>query len=150
MKLENIKKIKGNSTKAKRVGRGVGSGKGAHTTGSGMKGQNSRSGNSKPVGFEGGQVPIYKKLPKLPGFRNPNSKKITQVSLFKLNAFEDGSTVTPKDLIEKNIISKLPKHGVKILLKGDLNKKLTLQGFLYSAGAKQAIEKSGSTIKENA
>lgn len=148
MDLSNLPKIKGNKKRRIRVGRGMGSGKGGHTVGKGMKGQKSRSGNSIPTGFEGGQVPLYKKLPKIGGFRNPNAKQIKGITLDKFNVFKAGSEVTPNDLVEKKIFKKLPKHGVKILNRGSLDKKLNFKGFLYTKGAKQAIEESGGTLAE--
>lgn len=141
--LNNLPKTK-QFKKSKRVGRGYGSGKGGHTTGRGTKGQKARG--TVNLGFEGGQVPLYKRLPQIGGFRNPTKKDIVSVSLSKLNVFKDESVVTPKDLIEKNIISRLPKNGVKILANGELGKKLELKGFLASESAKKKIEKSGSKI----
>ncbi|MBD3366098.1 50S ribosomal protein L15 [candidate division WWE3 bacterium] len=146
MDLSKLKKQKGIKNPSKRVGRGCGSGKGMHTVGAGMKGQLSRSGGKPPVGFEGGQVPLYKRLPHIGGFRNPRSKKIAAISLETLNTFRKGSTVTPQDLVEKKILKRVPRHGVKILANGELEKELKLQGFLMSKSARAKIEKSGSEI----
>lgn len=146
MDLHKITKIKGNKRPSKRVGRGGGSGKGWHTTGRGQKGQKARVGYNLPIGFEGGQVPLFKRLPMIGGFRNHRAKRIVGISLDLLNHFREGATVEPKDLVEKNIIKQLPRDGVKILGSGKLEKKLTLKGFLYSASAKKLIEKSGSTL----
>lgn len=142
--MELNKLIKTAKKSAKRRGRGYGSGKGGHTIGRGAKGQKAR--NNVPVGFEGGQIPLYKKLPQLGGFKNPTKKEIGTVSLAKLNVFKDGSKVTPEKLIEKGIFKKLPKYGVKILATGELDKKLTLKGFLASKAAIEKIEKSGSKL----
>lgn len=144
MELHRLPKTKQNK-KGKRVGRGYGSGKGGHTTGRGTKGQKARS--KVNVGFEGGQIPLYKRLPQLGGFRNPTKKRTVSVSISKLNSFREGSTVTPKDLLEKGIISVLPKHGVKLLGNGELGKKLKLRGFKVSKSAKEKIEKSKSTLE---
>lgn len=147
MDLSNLNKIKGNKSKRARVGRGIGSGSGGHTVGAGMKGQNSRAGSSKPFAFEGGQVPLYKRLPQIGGFRNPTKKDVICVVISKLNLFNDGDTVSPKSLLEKGIIKRIPKNGVKILDTGMFNKKLTLTGFLASKGATEKILKSGSELK---
>lgn len=146
MDLSNLPRQKGIKSPAKRIGRGCGSGKGMHTVGYGTKGQLSRSGASLPTGFEGGQIPLYKKLPHIGGFRNPTSKKITAISLEILNIFRKGSTVTPQDLVEKKLIKRVPRDGVKILANGKLTKKITLEGFLLSKSARQKIEESGSKI----
>jgi len=146
MMLNNLSKIKGNKSKKKRRGRGIGSGVGGHTTGSGQKGQKSRSGYNIPVGFEGGQVPLYRRLPSLGGFRNTHTKKIVAVSLGKLDVFSDGSEVTPELLVEKKIINSIPKHGVKILGTGEIKKKLTVKGFKLSSSAKEKIEKAGGKV----
>ncbi len=141
MELKKLKKLNGNKTKKKRLGRGYGSGKGGHTVGKGMKGQKSRQGNSIPYGFEGGQVPLFKKLPKIGGFSNPTKKQIKGVNILSFNVFNDGDVVTPEMLVEKGIIRSVPKHGVKILGGGDLKKKIELKGFLFSQSAKDKLEK---------
>lgn len=146
--LNKIEKLHGNKRPSKRVGRGGGSGKGFHTVGKGQKGQKARAGNSIPTGFEGGQVPLFKKLPRFGGFKNPTTKKIKGISMSVLNKFEDGTQVEPKTLVEKKILVSLPKHGVKILNTGDTERKLTLKGFKYSKSAREKLEKSGVTILE--
>ncbi len=146
MELNNLTKIKGNRRSAKRVGRGGGSGKGWHTTGRGQKGQKARTGYNIPVGFEGGQVPLYKKLPMMGGFKNHRSKRVSIVSLEVLNRFKDGDTVTAQDLVAKGILKQLPKESVKILANGNLTKKLTLKGFAVSKSAKEKLAKSGSNV----
>ena len=144
MELHNLIKLKGKQRSAKRVGRGGGSGKGWHTTGRGQKGQKARVGHSIPVGFEGGQVPLYKRLPMLGGFHNHRTKRVIGVALEKLNVFKEGATVTPKDLADKKIIKHVPREGVKILANGELKKKLTLKGFLFSKSAREKLEKAGA------
>lgn len=147
MELHKVKPIKGNKSKSKRRARGVGSGKGGHTMGKGMKGQKSRAGKGIRLGFEGGQVPFYMRIPEIGGFNNPTSKKIHAVGIGKLNKFDEGSKVTPQDLVEAGIIRKVPKHGVKLIVSGKISKKLTLVDFIYSAGAIKELEKAGCTIQ---
>lgn len=146
MHLHKLVRIKGNKRKAKRLGRGYSSGRGGHTTIRGAKGQKARGKVSQ--GFEGGQTPLYKRLPRFGGFRNPTKRHVASVSLFKFNGFKAGTTVTPKHLIEKGILKKIPFGGVKILKKGSLKKKLTFEGFIFSEGARKAVEKVDGTIKE--
>lgn len=147
MELNNIEKSRGVRKSAKRKGRGIGSGKGGHTTGRGNKGQKARTGYNLPVGFEGGQVPLYKKLPRLGGFKSSKRTNTVILSLSILNIFEDGSKVTPAILKEKGILRKLDKRTiVKFLGDGEINKKLELDGFIYSESAKEKLEKSGAKI----
>ncbi len=143
MKLGRLPRTKMNRD-SKRLGRGIGSGKGGHTVGRGIKGQKSR--NKVNLGFEGGQVPLYKKLPQMGGFKNPTKKDILSISLSSLNTFKDGSEVTPDKLVEQGIVKRVPGNSIKILNNGDLTKKLTLKGFTASKSALEKIEKSGSKI----
>ena len=122
-----------------RRGRGHGSGNGK-TAGKGHKGQKARSGAPRP-GFEGGQLPLYRRLPKR-GFTNINSKNIIGIGLDRLNAFEDGAEVTVAALVEKGIVSN-PKDGVKILGNGELTKKLDVKVNAYSASAAEKIQAAG-------
>ncbi len=122
-----------------RRGRGHGSGNGK-TAGKGHKGQKARSGAPRP-GFEGGQMPLYRRLPKR-GFTCPSSKEIVGINVDVLNRFEDGAEVTIESLLETGII-KNPKDGVKILGNGDLTKKLTVKVNAFSAGAVEKIEALG-------
>jgi len=147
MILSNLPKI--NPGKKKRIGRGYGTGKGGHTVGFGSKGQKSRGRGKMPTGFEGGQVPLYKKMPKMSYFKGVKKRRLAVVSLVSFNAFKDGDKVTPGMLVEKDIIEKLPRDGVKILANGNLHKKIELEGFLISKGAKEKIEKAGSKIIES-
>ena len=142
MKLSKLTRV--TKKKSKRLGRGYGSGKGGHTVGRGAKGQKAR--NTVPFGFEGGQIPLYKRLPKLGGFRNPTKKDIVAISLSKLNLFKAGEVVTPEKLVDKGIIRRIPRHGVKVLNKGILGKKLTLKGFTASKEALKKIKKAGSKL----
>jgi large subunit ribosomal protein L15 len=122
-----------------RRGRGHGSGNGK-TAGKGHKGQKARSGAPR-LGFEGGQLPLYRRLPKR-GFTNINSKEIIGISVSRLNVFDDGAEVTVSDLMEKGIV-KNPKDGVKILGTGELQKKLTVKVNAFSESAAQKIEAAG-------
>jgi large subunit ribosomal protein L15 len=140
MKLHELQPAPGSRKKAVRVGRGIGSGNGK-TSGRGQKGQNARSGGGVRLGFEGGQTPLFRRLPKR-GFTNINRKEYAVVNLDKLNVFEDGTEVTPELLLETGVISKL-KSGVKILGKGQIEKKLTVKAHKFSASAKEAIEAAG-------
>ncbi|MBB6284321.1 50S ribosomal protein L15 [Geobacillus subterraneus] len=140
MKLHELQPAPGSRKKAVRVGRGIGSGNGK-TSGRGHKGQKARSGGGVRLGFEGGQTPLFRRLPKR-GFTNINRKEYAVVNLDKLNIFEDGTEVTPELLLETGVISKL-KSGVKILGKGQIEKKLTVKAHKFSTSAKEAIEAAG-------
>ena len=126
-----------------RRGRGHGSGNGK-TAGKGHKGQKARSGAPRP-GFEGGQMPLYRRLPKR-GFTNRNSLEIVGINLKALESFEDGAFVTVDSLIESGIV-KNPKDGVKILGNGELTKKLTVKANAFSEKAKEKIEALGGTCE---
>ena len=143
MNLSNLTKLKGNRKSKKRVGRGMGSGKGSHTTGRGQKGQKSRSGHNIPFGFEGGQVPLFRKMPKLKGFTSSHRTTRAIINLTKLDDLKNDDKVTPETLVKKGILKEVPKDGVKILGDGDFSKKLDLSGFVYSKEAKAKIEKLG-------
>lgn len=127
-----------------RVGRGQGSGNGK-TAGKGQKGQLSRSGGGKGPGFEGGQTPIYKRIPKR-GFTNVNRKVYAVLNLSDLNRFEEGAAVTPETLKAAGLIKK-ELAGIKILGNGNLEKKLSVACHAISASAKAAIEKAGGTVE---
>jgi large subunit ribosomal protein L15 len=149
MELSNLEKIKGLKRAKKTIGRGIGSGKGGHTVGRGNKGQKARSGSHKPwAGFEGGQVPLYKRLPQLRGFRVYGKIDPTIINISMLNNFEDGTEVTVEKLLSSKVLNEATKVGVKILGNGELKKKLTLKGFTYSTSAREKIEKAGSKIVE--
>ncbi|MGI6781772.1 MAG: 50S ribosomal protein L15 [Acholeplasmataceae bacterium] len=128
----------------KRVGRGIGSGTGK-TAGKGHKGQLARSGGRTRPGFEGGQLPLFQRLPKR-GFKNVNYKDYAIVNVRDLEVFNNGDVVTPEVLLEKRIISK-HKDGVKILGHGTLTKKLTVKANLFSKNAVTAIESVGGTTE---
>lgn len=143
--LHNIGVPKGANKEKKRVGRGPGSGHGK-TSARGNKGQKSRSGYSSMRGFEGGQMPLHRRLPKR-GFTNIFKKEWNEVNLSLIDKFfEAGETVTSKSLVEKGIIKKLAKDGIAILGKGNLTKPLTLEVHRVTKGAKEKISAVGGTI----
>lgn len=144
MKLHELKPAEGSRKTRNRVGRGTGSGNGK-TAGKGHKGQNARSGGGVRLGFEGGQTPLFRRLPKR-GFTNVNRKDFAIVNLETLNRFEDGTEVTPELLLETGVVSNV-KSGVKILGNGQLEKKLTVKANKFSASAKEAIESAGGTAE---
>ena len=144
MNLSELKPAAGSTHSANfRVGRGHGSGNGK-TAGKGQKGQKARSGAPRP-GFEGGQMPLYRRLPKR-GFTNRNTKDIVSINITELNRFEDGTVVTIETLVENGVI-KNPKDGVKILGNGELTKKLTVKANAFSASAAEKIQALGGTTE---
>ena len=144
MKLHELKPAEGSRKVRNRVGRGIGSGNGK-TAGKGHKGQNARSGGGVRLGFEGGQTPLFRRLPKR-GFTNISRKEFAIVNLDALNRFEEGTEVTPELLIETGVV-KNEKAGIKILAKGNVEKKLTVKAHKFSSTAKQAIEAVGGTTE---
>ena len=144
MELSNLRPAEGSKHSDNfRRGRGHGSGNGK-TAGKGHKGQKARSGAPRP-GFEGGQMPLYRRLPKR-GFKNRNTKEIVGINLGALEKFEDGSTVSVQTLSESGVV-KNPRDGVKILGNGELTKKLNVQANAFSASAKEKIEALGGTAE---
>ena len=145
MKLHNLKFNEGSKQTAKRVGRGTSSGMGK-TSGKGHKGQKARSGYSRKAGFEGGQLPLYRRLPKR-GFSNALFKtEYAVINLSDLNRFEDNTTVTPELLKEIGLVKK-ELSGIKILGNGVLEKKLTVQANKFSITAKEKIEAAGGKVE---
>ncbi|EHT7835782.1 50S ribosomal protein L15 [Listeria monocytogenes] len=140
MKLHELKPSEGSRKERNRVGRGTGSGNGK-TSGRGHKGQKARSGGGVRLGFEGGQLPLFRRIPKR-GFTNINRKEFAIVNLDVLNRFEDGTEVTPELLVETGIIRN-EKSGIKILSNGNIEKKLTVKANKFSVAAKEAIEAAG-------
>ncbi len=140
MKLYELSPAPGSARKAWRKGRGVGTGNGK-TAGKGHKGQNARSGGGVRPGFEGGQLPLYRKLPKR-GFYNRFGKEYAVVNVSDLNVFEDGATVDMNALLEKRIVRK-PQDGLKVLGNGEITKKLTVIAKVFSGTAKEKIEAAG-------
>ena len=144
MNLHEMKYNKGARHTTKRLGRGQASGQGK-TAGKGHKGQNARSGGGVAIGFEGGQTPIYKILPKR-GFTNMNRLEYAVINLSDLNRFENGATVTPELLKETGIVRK-QLDGIKVLGNGKLEKKLTVSCHKISKSAQAAIEKAGGKVE---
>ena len=140
MNLHELSPAAGSNTKAYRKGRGAGSGNGK-TAGRGHKGQWARSGGGVRVGFEGGQMPLARRLPKR-GFHNIFAKPLEAINVSALEKFEDGAVVNAQALLEKGILSKC-EYGVKILGNGSITKKLTVQASAFSASAKEKIEAAG-------
>lgn len=140
MKLHELRASEGATKTAKRKGRGPGSGLGK-TSGRGMNGQNSRSGGGTRLGFEGGQMPLYRRVPKR-GFTNIWKKQWEIVNVESLNMFDDGTEVTPELLQEKGLTQKLV-DGVKVLGDGNLEKKITVKAHKFSKSAVEKIEAAG-------
>ena len=144
MKLHELSPAEGSVTPAYRKGRGPGSGNGK-TAGKGHKGQNARSGGGVRPGFEGGQLPLYRKLPKR-GFYNRFAKEYSVVNVEALNKFEDGAVVDIEALLAAKIIRK-PLDGLKVLGCGEITKKVTVKAAVFSATAKEKIEAAGGTTE---
>ena len=140
MKLHELSPVAGSTQVGKRKGRGTGSGNGK-TGGRGHKGQKARSGGKIRVGFEGGQMPLARRIPKR-GFNNIFAKPLTAVNVALLNSFEDGAVVDAAAIIEAGIVSACP-NGLKVLGTGELTKKLTVKAAAFSESAKEKIEQAG-------
>ena len=146
MYIHTIKPADGSKKEARRLGRGIGSGLGK-TAGKGHKGQNARSGGGVRPGFEGGQIPLYRRIPKR-GFNTAfNAKVYTEVALEKLNKLEANTVVDPTVLLETGIISKVEKDGVKILGNGELKVALTVVASAFTKSAKEKIEAVGGKVE---
>ncbi len=144
MNLHELKPVEGARHVRKRVGRGTGSGNGK-TAGRGHKGQNARSGGGVRPGFEGGQTPLFKRLPKR-GFTNVNHKEYAIVNIVDLNQFEANTVVTLEKLQEKNLVKKV-YNGLKVLGNGKLEVALTVQANKFSKSAEEAIKAAGGSIE---
>lgn len=144
MKLHELKPAEGSTKNRKRLGRGTASGQGK-TGGRGQKGQGSRSGGGVRIGFEGGQMPLYRRLPKV-GFTNIFRKEYAIVNVSDLDIFENGAVVTPEDLKQAGLV-KAEKSGIKILGNGDLNKTLTVKAHKFSKTAEEKIAASGGKVE---
>lgn len=143
--LSNLKAPEGATRKRKRLGRGEGSTLGK-TAGRGQKGQKARSGGSVPIGFEGGQMPLHRRLPKF-GFTNPNTVRPAIVNVEDLEVhFEDGDTVDEESLLSRGLIRK-NAPGIKILGNGELTKKLTVLAHKFSDAARSKVEEAGGTAE---
>jgi large subunit ribosomal protein L15 len=144
MQLHNLKPNQGATHSKKRVGRGTGSGTGK-TAGSGHKGQNSRSGGSTRLGFEGGQTPYFKRLKKR-GFNNVNRKDYATVNVSELNRYAADSVITPEVLLNDRLITKI-ESGLKILGNGNLDVKLTIKAHKFTVSAVEKIEAAGGSVE---
>ena len=144
MKLHELSPEPGSRKKRTRRGRGLGSGLGK-TSGRGQKGQNSRSGGGVRTGFEGGQMPLYRRLPKR-GFKNIFAKEYAEVNVSSLNRFEDGAVVDPVALIEEGILKNV-LDGVRILGDGELTKKLTVKANGFTKSAENKIKAAGGEVE---
>lgn len=142
--LNNLKPVEGARHAKKRVGRGIGSGLGK-TAGKGSKGQNSRSGGGVRPGFEGGQLPLFQRLPKR-GFHNVSRKEYAIINVSDLNCFADGDVVTPEAIVNKGLVKKL-FDGIKVLGQGELEKKLTVKAHKFSAKATEVIVAKGGKVE---
>ena len=145
MRINELKPAEGSVSKSKRLGRGIGSGLGK-TSGKGHKGQNARSGGGVRPGFEGGQMPLIRQLPKI-GFTNNFRKVYTTINVGALEVLEDGTNVTIELLKSKNIISKIEPYGLKVLGNGNLTKKLNVQAAKFTDGAVKKITAAGGSIE---
>ena len=145
MRINELKPAEGSVSKTKRLGRGIGSGLGK-TSGKGHKGQNARSGGGVRPGFEGGQMPLIRQLPKI-GFTNNFRKVYTTINVSDLEVLDNGTTVTVELLKSKNIISKIEPYGLKVLGNGNLTKKLNVQAAKFTDGASKKITAAGGTIE---
>ena len=144
MKLHELRPQEGSTRSPKRVGRGIGSGMGK-TSAKGHKGQKARSG-SKKNGFEGGQMPLARRLPKR-GFYNHFAKVYTVINVSELNRFDDDTTITVELLKEQRIISKIEKDGLKVLGNGELTKRLNVRAAKFTKTAQEAIKAAGGTFE---
>jgi len=142
MQLHDLKPAPGSRRRPQRIGRGTGSGRGK-TSGRGQKGQNARSEGFR-LGFEGGQMPLSQRIPKLPGFKNRFKKVYAVVNLSKLSRFEDGAKVDAEALLHAGLVK--PGEKIKILGAGRLKRKLTVETHAISSSAREAIEKAGGTV----
>lgn len=144
MKLHELSPAAGSTKDVYRRGRGTGSGNGK-TAGKGHKGQNARSGGGVRPGFEGGQIPLYRRLPKR-GFHNKFATHYAIVNVQSLNVFEDGAVVDLDTLLAKGLVSK-ELDGLKVLGNGEITKKLTVKASIFSAAAKEKIEAAGGKVE---
>ncbi len=147
MKLHELSPADGSTKARKRIGRGAGSGQGK-TAGKGHKGQKARAGRGMRPGFEGGQMPLQRRLPKR-GFNNIFRMEVATVNVGKIDAaFENGATVTIEELVSKGLVKKVLAGGVKVLGNGEVTKSLTVKANAFSASAKEKIEAAGGKVEE--
>ncbi len=145
MFLHELRPNPGSSRRRKRVGRGIAAGQGK-TAGRGTKGQKAR--DQVPLTFEGGQTPLHRRLPRLKGFKNPTHKEYTIINVALLEErFETGEVITPELLLERRIIKKLEKDGLKVLGEGEVTKALTVRAHKFSKSAEQKITAAGGSVE---
>ena len=145
IKLESLQSNKGSRRKKMRKGRGIAAGQGA-SCGFGMRGQKSRSGRPTRPGFEGGQMPLYRRVPKLKHFPLVNQKHFSVINVSNLNSLKEGTVVNLDSLVKEGLLTK-PKHPLKILGNGELKVKLNVQASAFTSSAKQKIEAAGGTCE---
>ena len=144
--INTLRPDPGSTHKTKRIGRGPGSGHGK-TAGRGNKGMWSRSGSSQKRGFEGGQMPLHRRLPKR-GFTNATFKKeYSTINVSDLSRFEKGSKVGPKEMLDSGVIRKLREHGVRVLGDGEVDRALHVSAHYFTASAREKITKAGGTVE---
>jgi len=147
MYLENIPERKNRIKKGKRLGRGYGSGVGGHTVGRGTKGQKSRAGHKSLVAFEGGNVPFFRRMPKLKGFKSRSKVNTQVVNVGTISEhFKSGEKITEEKLKEKGLIRKGAQE-IKVLGKGEINKKIEIEGLEMSPSAREKVEKADGSVK---
>ena len=145
MRIHELHKPEGSTKAPKRVGRGQGTGWGT-TAGRGMNGQNSRSGGGVRLGFEGGQMPLYRRLPKR-GFTNHWATEYSEVNVKDLNRFDEGTVVDFDLLLQSGLVKQVKNGGVKVLGNGEITKKLTVKAEKFSKSAAEKIEKAGGKVE---
>lgn len=145
MRIHTLSPEEGATKEPKRVGRGIGSGKGK-TSGKGHKGQNARSGGGVRPGFEGGQMPLTRRLPKR-GFNNNFKKVYSTINIEALNDFDNNTTINAEFLLENGVLSKIEPYGLKVLGNGELTKKLTVQAKKFTKAAEEKIIKAGGKVE---
>lgn len=141
MNLHDLKPERNSKHKRKRVGRGMGSGRG-YTSGRGANGQNARSGGGVRPTFEGGQTPLFRRLPKR-GFNNRFKKEFNEINIYQLNRFEENEDITPEKLVANGMIDRIAKAGVKILGNGEVEKSLNVKANAFTKSAREKIEAAG-------
>ena len=146
VRQDKLSPARGSKRARKRVGRGDGSGYGTYS-GRGCKGQKSRAGYKMRPGFEGGQLPLIKRLPRKRGFTNIFRTEYSTINISKLNIFEPGSEITPETLVAAGLVKSL-RHPIKILAEGDINHPLVIKANKFSAAAKAKIEAAGGKVEE--
>lgn len=141
MNLHDLKPERNSKQKRKRVGRGMGSGRG-YTSGRGANGQNARSGGGVRPTFEGGQTPLFRRLPKR-GFKNRFKKEFNEINIYQLNRFEENEDITPEKLMASGMIDRIAKAGVKILGNGEVEKSFNVKANAFTKSAREKIEAAG-------